>query len=95
MLDTRSLGKSRPAPGGNQNIFRGVLLAVHVYGVVVNQAGGALNDFRARTFKQIAVNAVQTVNFFVFILNQLFPVNRSLPNRPAKAGGVLEMVPKF
>ena len=95
MLDAWGLGKSRPASGRNQNIGRGVLLAVHLYGVIVNQACRAFNDFRARAFKQIAINTVQPVNFFVFILNQLFPINRPLADRPPKAGGIFKMIPKL
>ena len=61
-------------------------------GVAVGQPGACLVEPAAGPFKQVAIDAVEPLDLDVLVGDQPGPVMPGPVNRPAEAGGVLDVV---
>ena len=82
----------RPAPGGNQDVPGTVGLAVHFDLVRAEDARMAFQQADAAVDQQIAVDAVEALDFTVLVGDQRGPVEIRLTQVPAETGGLLEVL---
>ena len=58
----------------------------------VDHVGVAFQQCHTGVSENLPVDAVQSKNLFVFIFDQLGPIETPLPHRPAIAGEIVEVV---
>ncbi|MCY1174121.1 hypothetical protein D9M73_143100 [compost metagenome] len=87
--DVRNL---RPAAGGDEDVGGAEALAIDLHRVRVANARVAFQQGHPAVHQQIAVDAVEALDFAVLVGDQLAPVELGIFQRPAKACGLLEVV---
>jgi hypothetical protein len=91
-LGPGNVGQRRPAPGGHQHVLGGEAAAVHRDGVGVLENGVSLDALDPRVVQDPGVDAVQTRNLRVLVLDERLPAVALRAHRPAESAGVLEVV---
>ncbi|MCY1425896.1 hypothetical protein D9M71_417020 [compost metagenome] len=87
--DVRNL---RPAAGGDEDVGGAEALAIDLYRVRIANARMAFQQGHPAVHQQIAVDAVEALDFAVLVGDQGRPVERRLVDAPAEAGGLLEVL---
>ena len=68
--------------------------SVEFDGVRIDQVGAAFEDVDAGNLQEAPVDAVEALNFSVFVGDQRGPVESPFANGPTKTSGVLEVIPE-
>ncbi|MNP27066.1 hypothetical protein D3C76_1199520 [compost metagenome] len=87
--DVRYLG---PATGGNEDVLGGVALTVDFHFIGTGHPRMALQQRHAAVDQQVAVDAVEALDFAVLVGNQRTPVEVPLFQGPAEACCLLKLI---
>ena len=80
----RDLRNLRPAAGSDQYVFGRVALAIDLHFVGTGQFGVTFHQGDTTVDQQVAVDAIETMNFTVLVGDQGWPVKVRFTQTPAK-----------
>ncbi|MCY1525453.1 hypothetical protein D9M68_604320 [compost metagenome] len=92
MFLARDVGHLGPAAGRYQDMGGAIGLAVDFDRIRVQDAGVPFQERHPAVDQQVAVDAVETLDFAVFVGDQRGPVERGLPGAPAETVRLLEIL---
>src|SRR5690606_30721058 len=84
MFDTRDVRALRPAAHGNQDVLGAVAYAGHVDMVGIDQPCVPFEQLHATVHQQVAVDAIETLDFTILVADQRRPVETRLLDLPAE-----------
>ena len=65
--------------------------AAYLDGVGIDEGGTTLNELDARAGKQVLVDAVETIDLLVLVVDELLPIEALHINRPTEVARILKI----